>query len=58
MGAMLILTGDVNLMNVADPTVPFARIGRLGQIEGLPIVIHVYVPSLSHRSVGSVPLLA
>src|SRR5262245_28693794 len=26
--ASLILVGDVNLMNVADPAVPFARIGR------------------------------
>ena len=24
----MILTGDVNLMNVADPAVPFARVGQ------------------------------
>ena len=26
MPAKMILTGDVNLMNVTDPTVPFARV--------------------------------
>jgi poly-gamma-glutamate capsule biosynthesis protein CapA/YwtB (metallophosphatase superfamily) len=29
MPAALILTGDVNLMNLADPAVPFARVGKV-----------------------------
>src|SRR5579883_3651135 len=52
MSAALILLGDVNLMNVDDPCVPFARVGarlRAADLVFANLECCLYAPPPDHR---------
>ena len=52
----MILVGDVNLMNVADPAVPFARVGeelRAADLVFANLECCLYQPAGGHAVISS-----